>query len=72
MDPSKKQTLPLHPIGEKGHMYLKSLTERERDLHLLAQQQLGSSYFVEKSDGFRKWLKAEAEKAEAALKHGSV
>lgn len=69
MDPTKKQTLPLHPIGEKGHMYLKSLTDRERELHLLAQQQLGSSYFVEKSDGFLKWSRAEAAKA---LKHGSV
>lgn len=54
----KKATLPPHSVGEKGQQFLGSLPPREKELHVLAQEKLGSSYFVEKSLGFKKWLKA--------------
>ena len=47
--------LPAHPVGVDGDVYLKGLDERERALHILAAEQLGSSYFTEKSLGFKKW-----------------
>lgn len=59
-----KTDLPPHPVGEKGRQFLSGLQGREKELHMLAQDKLGSSYFVEKSLGFKKWLKAtEAVKA---------
>ena len=48
--------LPAHPVGEDGSRFLKSLDTRERALHTLAAEQLGSSYFTEKSLGFKKWV----------------
>ena len=50
--------LPAHPVGVNGSIYLKGLDERERALHILAAEQLGSSYFTEKSLGFKKWVAA--------------
>ena len=54
----QRQILPAHPVGENGQKYLASLGEREMALHELAVERLGSSYFVEKSLGFRKWAAA--------------
>ena len=51
----QRALLPPHPIGESGQRYLATLGEKEMALHLLAVERLGSSYFVEKSLGFRKW-----------------
>ena len=57
--------LPAHPVGVNGSIYLKGLDERERALHILAAEQLGSSYFTEKSLGFKKWVATEAAAATA-------
>jgi hypothetical protein len=46
-----------HPVTEKGKLFLGSLPPRERELHELATKMLGSSYFVEKTHAFTKWLK---------------
>lgn len=52
--------LPPHPITEKGRVYLASLDEKGRKLHEMAVEKLGSSYFVEKTHGFRKWAATNA------------
>lgn len=44
-----------HAIDDKGAQFLASLTEKERELHKLATEMLGSSYFVEKTHAFNKW-----------------
>ena len=61
-----KANLPPHPVGEKGCEFIASLQGREKELHILAQEKLGSSYFVEKSLGFKKWLKAKEAAAVSA------
>lgn len=57
-----------HPITPEGQEYLKSVDEQTRKLHAMAQQKLGSSYFVERTNGFRKW---KAEKKPKNLNQGS-
>jgi hypothetical protein len=46
-----------HQVTEKGKEFLASLTPREQELHTLAAKMLGSSYFVEKTHAYVKWLK---------------
>jgi len=50
-----REFLPAHPVGPSGQKYLDGLDEKERALHLLAVERLGSSYFVEKSHAYKKW-----------------
>ena len=52
----KRTILPPHPVGETGERFLASLGKKERDLHVLATERLGTSYFVDKSLGFKKWV----------------
>ena len=52
--PQRCPLLP-HPVGEKGKEYITSLDAKQLELHKLATELLGSSYFVEKTLGFRKW-----------------
>jgi hypothetical protein len=47
-----------HTVTEKGKQFLGSLPPRDRELHELAAKMLGSSYFVEKTHAFTKWLKS--------------
>jgi hypothetical protein len=44
-----------HEITQEGKEFLKSLSPKEMNLHLLAQKMLGSSYFVEKTPQFKAW-----------------
>ena len=53
-----------HEISAEGMEFLKTLTPREFERHLLAQKMLGSSYFVEKTPQFKKWK--ERKQTEAA------
>ena len=39
--------------------YMKSLSEKERVVLRLAKIHLGSSFDIEKSIGFKKWLKSQ-------------
>ncbi len=55
-----KQDLPPHPITPEGERYLASLDDAGRELHELAVQMLGSSYFVDRTHGFAKWRAATA------------
>jgi len=49
-----------HPISPEGKQFLDSLTQEQRNLQILAQKMLGSSYFIEKTHGFKAWLAANA------------
>jgi hypothetical protein len=44
---------PPHRIPEKAAKFLATLSEKERQLHELALELLGSSYFVETSHAFK-------------------
>jgi hypothetical protein len=56
-----------HPITEKGKEFLASLDDRNKALHTMMSKSLGSSYFVERTHAFRKWV-AETSKAHAIPK----
>jgi hypothetical protein len=47
-----------HPVSEKGKQFLASLSERDLALQNMMSKSLGSSYFVERTHAFRKWLAA--------------
>ena len=49
-----RKPLPPHPIGPEGQKFLAELSKKELELHRLAVERLGSSYFVEKSHLFLK------------------
>jgi len=53
-------THPEHPISPEGKQFLASLTQEQRNLQILAQKMLGSSYFIEKTHGFKVWLAVNA------------
>ena len=66
---TSRQELPPHPVGSAGETYLATLGPQGRELHELATTMLGSSYFVERTHGFRKWqAKAAAAAGAAAAK----
>jgi hypothetical protein len=50
-----------HEVTAKGKEFLASLEPRDRELHTLAAKMLGSSYFVEKTHAYVKWLKTQAQ-----------
>ena len=54
-------TLPPHPITQGVVEYLKQMTPGEKELHKMAQEKLGSSYFVEYTKGFLDWFKNKKE-----------
>ena len=61
MSSSTKYTpLPPHAVPEEAKAYVESMSPKERALHELAVELLGSSYFVEWSHGFKKWKAAAA------------
>lgn len=48
---------PPHTLSEQEKAFLASLPEKERELHQLASEKLGSSYFVGKTHAFTAWQK---------------
>jgi hypothetical protein len=58
--PSRREELPPHPLTEKELTYVASLSAERRELHELAVKMLGSSYFVERTHGYRKATAATA------------
>lgn len=60
--PSKqgKAILPPHKKPANAEEFLASLTLVERKLQELAAEKLGSSYFMEKTSAYKKWLGATA------------
>jgi hypothetical protein len=51
----QRQILPPHPLPADSAAYLAACSQQERDLVKLAIERLGSSYFMEKSHGYRAW-----------------
>lgn len=47
--------LPPHPLTAEAKLYIASLDARGKELHELAVEKLGSSYFVDRTLGFQKW-----------------
>ena len=47
-----------HVLNDKELLYIQSMNPQEKQLHELATNMLGSSYFVGKTHGYTKWLKA--------------
>ena len=60
--PSKqgKAILPPHKKPTNAEEFLSSLKPVERKLQELAAEKLGSSYFMEKTSAYKKWLGATA------------
>jgi hypothetical protein len=61
---SSKETLtfqPPHTINPQEIAFVESLTKEENELHLLATQMLGSSYFVGKTHAYNKWVAKQKE-----------
>jgi hypothetical protein len=50
-----RQLLPPHPLPSDSKQFLAACSPQERAVHLLAIEQLGSSYFMEKSHGYKDW-----------------
>ncbi len=46
---------PPHALNPKEQQFFQSLTGQEKDLHELATQMLGSSYFMGKTHAYRAW-----------------
>jgi hypothetical protein len=61
--PEQRKELPPHPVVAKAAAYVAAMTPKQRELHELATQMLGSSYFVDRTHGFRKWLAAQQAQA---------
>ena len=52
------QFQPPHKVNDKERQFLDTRDTREKELHKLAQQMLGSSYFTGKTHGFTDWVKS--------------
>ncbi len=53
-----REVLPAHPVAPEAEAYVAAMTPAQRELHELAVKMLGSSYFVERTHGYRKWKAA--------------
>jgi hypothetical protein len=51
---------PPHKRPADAEAFLASLDDTNRALHELAQQQLGSSYFMDRCHAYKAWKKATA------------
>jgi hypothetical protein len=49
-----------HPLTPEAKVYVDSMTPQQLQLHQLAIEKLGSSYFVEKTHGFKEYQKKAA------------
>jgi hypothetical protein len=55
MEKPKRQILPPHKLPADASEYLAACSPEERRLVQLAIEKLGSSYFMEKSHGYKAW-----------------
>jgi hypothetical protein len=46
---------PPHALNDKEKAFVKSLSEKEKALHMLATTMLGSSYFAGKTHAYKGW-----------------
>jgi hypothetical protein len=52
------------PLPADFEEFFATLTEKEKELHYLATEKLGSSYFIQWTHMYRDWSKAKAIKAD--------
>jgi hypothetical protein len=52
------------PLPKDFEEFYASLTPEEKELHALATNMLGSSYFIQWTHMYTKWVKAKAKKDE--------
>jgi hypothetical protein len=52
-----KSIVPVHPLTPEAIKYIESMTPNQKELHKLAIEKLGSSYFVERTRGFEEFMK---------------
>jgi len=57
MESIKRNELPPHPLSDLEKEYIASLSPDLKELHTIAQESLGSSYFVKYTHGYKKWIK---------------
>ena len=57
---------PPHPLNPKELDFMKQLPVKEQELHALATQMLGSSYFVGKTHAFKKWSSSQDKQPQKA------
>ena len=57
-----RTVLPPHPVPPEAAAYVAGFTPAQKELHEMAVKLLGSSYFVERTHGYRKWKAAMASK----------
>ena len=53
------------PLPADFEEFFATLTEKEKELHYLATEKLGSSYFIQWTHMYRDWSKVKADKAKA-------
>jgi len=53
-----KSLVPVHPLTQEAIKYIEAMTPEQKELHKLAIEKLGSSYFVERTRGFEEYMKA--------------
>ena len=49
---------PQHEIPKDAEKFLATLTEKDREVHRIAQRDLGSSYFMGRTNGYSAWKRA--------------
>jgi hypothetical protein len=47
-----------HQMPQNRAEFMASLTVRDREIHEMALRDLGSSYFMERTNGYNAWKKA--------------
>jgi hypothetical protein len=52
-----KSLVPVHPLTPEAIKYIEAMTPEQKELHKLAIEKLGSSYFVERTRGFEEFIK---------------
>jgi hypothetical protein len=63
MSTEKLAFQPPHKLNPQEQTYVNSLGPKEKALHELATQMLGSSYFVGKTHAYRVWEKKQPKKS---------
>jgi hypothetical protein len=58
----KEARLPSHPKPSDYEEFLADQDEKHKKLHQIAEEFLGSSYFMDRTHGYQKWKKAKAQK----------
>jgi hypothetical protein len=56
------EKLPPHKLTPEAAKYVAAMTDKQKQLHALAIEKLGSSYFVDKTKGFQDYSKSNAKK----------